>query len=97
MPSEAEFMRLARLECIFGATVKYNVVLAFPYDRRQQRHGHGHRRHRSYAGSRTLRARISSLPVHAGTAEPLRVSPPEAVAYPLELPALALSIREVGS
>ncbi len=23
MPSEAEFMRLARLECIFGATVKY--------------------------------------------------------------------------
>ena len=22
MPSEAEFMRLARLECIFGATVK---------------------------------------------------------------------------
>ena len=27
------------------------------------------------------------LLVHAGTAEPLRVSPPEAVAYPLELPA----------
>src|SRR5712671_8246828 len=24
MPSEAEFMRLARLECIFGATVKCN-------------------------------------------------------------------------
>src|SRR5262249_8246843 len=28
---------------------------------------------------------IASLPAHAGTAEPLRVSPPEAVAYPLEL------------
>ena len=26
MPSEAEFMRLARLECIFGATVKYQEV-----------------------------------------------------------------------
>ena len=27
MPSEAEFMRLARLECIFGATVKfYNLM-----------------------------------------------------------------------
>ena len=26
-----------------------------------------------------------SLSVHAGTAEPFRVSPPEAVAYPLEL------------
>jgi hypothetical protein len=25
--------------------------------------------------------RISSIPVHAGTAEPLRVTPPEAVAY----------------
>ena len=28
---------------------------------------------------------IPALAVHAGTAEPLRVSPPEAVAYPLEL------------
>ena len=26
-----------------------------------------------------------SLSVHAGTAEPFRVSPPEAVAYPLEV------------
>lgn len=29
--------------------------------------------------------RVPSLSVHAGTAEPLRVSPPEAVAYLLEL------------
>src|SRR6266568_4712136 len=29
--------------------------------------------------------------MHAGTAEPVRVSPPEAVAYPLELPCLAVS------
>jgi hypothetical protein len=28
---------------------------------------------------------IPALTVHAGTAEPFRVSPPEAVAYPLEL------------
>jgi len=28
MPSEAEFMRLARLECIFGATVKYQPLSA---------------------------------------------------------------------
>src|SRR5712691_5140862 len=61
----------------------HNVVLAFPYDRRQRRHGHG--RHRPYAGRRVPRARLSSRPVHAGTAEPFRVSPPEAVAYPLEL------------
>src|SRR5882762_3703018 len=61
----------------------HNVVLALPYDRRQRRHGHG--RHRPYAGRRVPRARLSSRPVHAGTAEPLRVSPPEAVAYPLEL------------
>jgi hypothetical protein len=29
--------------------------------------------------------RVPPLSVHAGTAEPLRVSPPEAVAYLLEL------------
>jgi hypothetical protein len=28
---------------------------------------------------------IPALAVHAGTAEPFRVSPPEAVAYPLKL------------
>ncbi len=31
MPSEAEFMRLARLECIFGATVKDYGLGVEPY------------------------------------------------------------------
>ena len=35
-------------------------------------------------GAEGDRAALPS-PMHAGTAEPLRVSPPEAVAYPLEL------------
>ncbi len=35
-------------------------------------------------GTEGDRAALPSL-MHAGTAEPLRVSPPEAVAYPLEL------------
>src|SRR5438045_8146618 len=37
-------------------------------------------------GKRGSPTRRPLLPLNAGTAEPLRVSPPEAVAYPLELP-----------
>jgi hypothetical protein len=63
----------------------HNVVRALPYDRRLRRPGHAHGRHQPYVGHRALRASLSSRPAHAGTAEPLRVSPPEAVAYLLEL------------
>src|SRR5262249_15318463 len=40
-------------------------------------------------------ASLSSLSMHAGTAEPLRVSPPEAVAYLLELHALRVVMDQV--
>ena len=63
----------------------HNVVRALPYDRRLRRPGHAHGRHQPYVGHRALRASLSSRPAHAGTAEPLRVSPPEAVAYLLEI------------
>jgi len=43
MPSEAEFMRLARLECIFGATVK-NQGRAKLIPRCTDSHMHGKRR-----------------------------------------------------
>jgi hypothetical protein len=36
-------------------------------------------------GERDSPIRRPLLPLNAGTAEPVRVSPPEAVAYPLEL------------
>jgi hypothetical protein len=36
-------------------------------------------------GKRDSLTRRPLLPLNAGTAEPVRVSPPEAVAYPLEL------------
>jgi hypothetical protein len=38
-----------------------------------------------WPGKRESPTRRSLLPLNAGTAEPFRVSPPEAVAYPLEL------------
>ena len=43
--------------------------------------------HPSSAGGSVRRSPLPS-PMHAGTAEPLRVSPPEAVAYPLDLNSL---------
>src|SRR5262245_56404897 len=38
-----------------------------------------------WCGKRDSSTRRLLLPLNAGTAEPFRVSPPEAVAYPLEL------------
>jgi hypothetical protein len=38
-----------------------------------------------WPGKRESPTRCSLLPLNAGTAEPFRVSPPEAVAYQLEL------------
>ena len=70
----------------------HNVVRALPYDRRLRRPGHAHGRHQPYVGHRALRASLSSRPAHAGTAEPLRVSPPEAVAYLLELISQVVSL-----
>jgi len=45
----------------------------------------------TWPGKRGSTIRRPSPPLNAGTAEPLRVSPPEAVAYPLELQSLHLA------
>ena len=46
-----------------------------------------------WCGKRDSPTRRPLLPLNAGTAEPFRVSPPEAVAYPLEL----TSIKAMGN
>jgi hypothetical protein len=50
-----------------------------------------------WPGKRESPTRRSLLPLNAGTAEPFRVSPPEAVAYPLELPPASPCSRLLSS